>query len=56
MIGNKFAPDFDSVHPQGVQSDSLESLKLIGAVQGGETLVLCTFFACAALAIILDVL
>src|ERR1700692_771431 len=30
MIGRKYAPDFDGVHPQGVHSDSLESFKSMG--------------------------
>ena len=33
MIGCNYVPDFNSVHPQGVQWDSLESFKVVG---GGE--------------------
>jgi hypothetical protein len=56
MIGHKYAPDFDGVHPQGVHSDSLESFKSMGGVQGGGKPALCAFLARAASAIILYVL
>jgi hypothetical protein len=54
-IGRNYAPDFDGVHLQGVQSDSLESFKVLTELQVGETTVLCASFVRAAFAIILYV-
>ena len=50
-----YARVFDCAHPQGVQRDSLQSLKPPGPVQGVETPVLHTDFACAAPPIVLYV-
>jgi hypothetical protein len=36
MSGCSYALDFNGVHPQGVDGDSLESFRPIGEVQRGE--------------------
>jgi hypothetical protein len=56
MIGHITAPDFNGVHPQGVQSDSLGSFKLLADMKAGETLVLHAFFECAASTTVLYIL
>jgi hypothetical protein len=38
MIGWITVPDFDGIHPQGVQSDSLGGFKLLADLKAGETL------------------
>jgi len=55
-IGRNYAPDFDGADPQGVQWDSLESFRIVGAREGVDTPALRAFFARAASAIILYVL
>jgi len=56
MIGRTFAPDFNGADPWGVQSDSLDSFKAVGAGEVGDTPTLRAFFARAVSAIILYVL
>ena len=55
-IGHNYACDFDGVHPQGVQWDSLEGFRTVGEWQVVDTPTLCAVFARAASAIILYVL
>jgi hypothetical protein len=42
-IGHNSVPDLDGFHLQGVQSDSLESLKVLDEWQAGETAALRAF-------------
>ena len=44
MIRRNYAPNFNSAHPQGVYSDSLESSRSVREVEVVEMLALCAFF------------
>ena len=56
MIRHNYAPDFDSVHLQGVQWDSLESSRVVGMGPMVDTPVLHALFARTLPPIILHVL